>query len=157
MIFLNPFNIDFIEEYKSLDNLLSEIYGSEKGITEYINMMREKDYGCDFIPEWDSELYSLCHFRHIRNRLSHEAGAFDKDICSEKDVEQLRLFGKKILSGTDPLSELRKGNPVIVTRTVHRKKQNKYFFSSEKFFLLIISVIFLASLFLLIAYFLFYY
>lgn len=69
---MNNLNHVFFEEYKSLDELCRQIYGSQPGITHYIDDMKRvpaRDYR--HIPNWETDLKRLIRIRHIRNDLAH--------------------------------------------------------------------------------------
>ena len=89
-------NITFQEEYKKLDNLCKDCYGSKEGISEYINQM-EKNHqsGLRLIPNWDDDYKQLKHSRWIRNQLAHETGTLYLDVCSKNDIEFITIFYKR--------------------------------------------------------------
>lgn len=102
-------NYQFLEEYKKLDKLCREMYESDKGVTSYIDDMKgTPNTKSDKVRGWSSDLRTLIHLRHIRNRLSHDVGTFDTDICTQEDIDALMYFHGRILNGTDPLSQLTK-------------------------------------------------
>ena len=70
---MDNINILFFEEYKRADKLCREIYNSDKGITSYIDDIKNESssYKKD-IPEWYTCLETLKKLRHKRNILAHE-------------------------------------------------------------------------------------
>ncbi len=99
-------NNKFLEQYKRADNICREIYNNESGITNYINLMRDaKNYREQSIAEWDEVLKRLMALRHIRNKLTHDVGTLDMELCTEADVLWLDSFCDSLLSATDPLAK----------------------------------------------------
>ncbi len=153
---MNPLNVEFMEEYKLLDKIIMNAYCSEKGVTEYIDIMTEKAEDASMVPDWEFDFSQLKRLRHIRNRLSHEAGAFDEKLCTKTDILWLSDFIKRIIEGTDPLTLLRKSQKAKTTRIVHHRKEEQIS-ALRKFLLIIIPVTILLVLFLFAIYFAFYY
>ena len=91
-------NNDFMESYKHLDKICKEIFNSEKGVTTYIDTMKEVNDGNRYVPLWNKTLYKLKHYRHIRNNYVHEVGTSQYDICTRDDIEWLNNFYKEIIS-----------------------------------------------------------
>ena len=80
-------NNRFLEQYKRADSICREKYNSESGITNYINLMRDaKNYREQEIAEWDSVLARLMALRHIRNKLTHDVGTLEMELCHEEDI-----------------------------------------------------------------------
>ncbi len=99
-------NNKFLEQYKRADSICREMYNSESGITNYINLMRDaKNYKEQDIAEWDEVLGKLMALRHIRNKLTHDVGTLDMELCSEDDVVWLDNFCELLLTATDPLAK----------------------------------------------------
>lgn len=104
---MNNLNYIFFEEYKHLDKLCAELYQDQHGISHYIDDMKNvSENDCRYIPGWKDDLKRLIRLRHIRNYLAHTEGAFDEEICTQKDIEWSREFHKRILSQSDPLAML---------------------------------------------------
>ena len=102
-------NIDFLEEYKRLDHLCKDILSSNDGISEYIRQMEEPQYSdCRFVNTWDDDYRQLKHMRWVRNKLTHEIGTLNSDICREDDIEWVKSFYNRIINTDDPLSAIRK-------------------------------------------------
>lgn len=126
-------NFDFIEEYKRLDNLLSDAYSVDKGITNYIDIMKNTSVLIyQKIPDWESDLKNLKHYRHIRNKFMHDIGTtLDQEECDEKDIIWLKNFYQKIMQGTDPLSELRR-HEQRKSKPVSNNVEEMYLIYSDK-------------------------
>lgn len=104
---MDNLNYAFFEEFKRLDKLCGELYGEQHGLSKYIDDMRNvPGYDCRSIPGWDADLEQLVRLRHIRNNLAHTEGAFQEEMCTQKDIDWLREFHGRILSQSDPLAML---------------------------------------------------
>ena len=96
---------EFFEEYKRLDKLCREIFGSEKGVGEYINQMESiATQGRRNVPTWDRDYTRLKRWRWLRNQLAHDESA----VCEEEDLVQLQGFYDRIFAIEDPLAILHK-------------------------------------------------
>lgn len=117
-------NIEFQEEYKHLDRLLKDRFESETGVSEYIERM-------DFSPwyergendAWDADYRKLKHARWLRNRLAHDYGTLNSDLCSEKDLAFLKDFYNRCLAGADALAEIQEAQDEALRRWQERKKE----------------------------------
>lgn len=104
---MDNFNYDFFEEYKVLDKLCRELYGGQNGITQYIDDMKNVSRNnYQHIPKWKEDLDQLIRVRHIRNYLAHTEGAFKEEICTQRDIEWVQDFYRRILNQSDPLARL---------------------------------------------------
>lgn len=106
---MNQMDYIFFEEFKTLDNLCRDIYGTTQGVTGYINDMERVPWGnSHFVTNWETDLKRLRELRHLRNHLAHTSGSFDDEYCTQEDIEWVRSFYKRILNQTDPMALLRK-------------------------------------------------
>lgn len=105
---MDNLNHVLFEEFKHLDKLCGELYGDQRGVSRYIDDMKDVS-GSDYryIPNWKEDLDQLIRIRHIRNYIAHTEGAFNEDICTPKDIEWSRDFCRRILNQSDPLALLR--------------------------------------------------
>ena len=101
---MSKINDEFMEAYKRIDHFCKDALGTDKGVTSYIDEMREKTDGYKYVPGWKDNLDSLVKYRHMRNNYSHEIGSSYSDICEWDDVFWLREFYQKLLNVKDPLS-----------------------------------------------------
>ena len=102
-------NIWFLEEYKRLDKLLCDMYQSEKGVTSYIdNMKNTAPYKSRYIPGWDEDLQQLIAIRNLRNQLVHDCGMLERKMCTQNDIEWINTFHSRILQRMDPIAILAK-------------------------------------------------
>lgn len=97
---------DFINAFKRLEKLCSEVYGQQHGVTQYIDDLEHtllRSYGSS---GGKSELERLKELRHMRNQMVHDA---DSDVHYTKaDVQFLEDFYERIMNQTDPLAVYRK-------------------------------------------------
>mgnify|MGYP005780509263 CR=1 FL=1 len=110
---MSNLNYVFFDEYARLDKLCSELVGGSSagktGVTSYIDdMERIFTRGTQSIPRWTDDYRQLKHVRYIRNRLAHEAGAFEEKLCTQDDISFVKAFHERILNQTDPLAMLYK-------------------------------------------------
>lgn len=102
---MNNLNYIFFEEFKKLEKLCGEMYGSHNGVTNYIDDMKDVPYSnYRDIPNWEDDLSQLKKMRHIRNNLAHEEGAFTKKVCTKNDIRWIQTFIKRIMNQSDPLA-----------------------------------------------------
>ncbi len=95
----------FLEEYKHLEKLCSEMYGQNHGVTLYINDMEQTSgYDRRKIAGWDQDFRRLKQLRHIRNAMVHDT-SFDENAYSAEDIVFLQDFYQRIINGNDPLTK----------------------------------------------------
>ena len=99
-------NIVFLEEYKRLDSLLKDFSeGDEAGVTKYINQMDITPMDKQLLVEsWYYDYKTLKHLRWVRNKLAHDEGSLDEELCTEDDINWLKGFYQRILNKDDPFS-----------------------------------------------------
>ena len=105
---------EFIDEYKHLEKLCSEIYGQQHGISQYIaDMEQTSSYTAGRIQGWSSDLANLKRVRHIRNKIVHDTEEYD-DAYEPEDLAFIKQFYQRILTQQDPLAarnQLTKNKP----------------------------------------------
>lgn len=102
---MNNLNYIFFEEFKRLDKLCGEMYGAKNGVTCYIDDMKAvPELESRSISNWQSDLRKLIYFRHIRNNLAHEEGAFLEKACTQDDIDWVQAFYQRILEQADPIA-----------------------------------------------------
>lgn len=98
-------NLLFLEAFKHLDKLCRELYPVGKGVTSYIEDMKQTSVLFSRqIPGWDSDLEQLVRFRHMRNQLAHEVGTLNVCISTPEDAAWLEAFCRRILNQSDPIA-----------------------------------------------------
>lgn len=101
--------MNFIDAYKRLEKLCSEMYGNHHGITSYIDEMKNISDGSSYVSGWNADLKQLKHYRWVRNKIVHEPGYTEENMCEPGDSKWLLAFHSRILAQNDPLSMYRKG------------------------------------------------
>lgn len=112
---------EFFEAYKRLDRLCSDIYGCRNGVSQYIEDMDGASYqGRLAVPLWERAHKTLKHLRWVRNQIAHDSGRIL--ICDESDIQDVNDFYDDIMSGCDPLAQLRRyrEDRTTVKKTVRR-------------------------------------
>ena len=100
-------NVEFQEIYKSIDQICKDMLKSNEGISEYIRQMEAVSYReYRAVNTWEHDYKQLKHMRWLRNKLAHEVGTLNSDLCTHEDVDWLNSFRKRILTQTDPLAIL---------------------------------------------------
>lgn len=103
---MNSNNIlEFLKNYKNLDELCRQILSSDRGVSEYIDEMSNESQGYR-IAGWERDYKNLKKMRWIRNRLVHETDSFEDNIVNIEDIEWLHTFYRRIMECTDPFSLL---------------------------------------------------
>ncbi len=97
---------NFFDEYKALDRLCKDILESENGVTEYIERMEREERGRMIVADWDRDYKRLKSMRYLRNKIAHEDGIKEEDICSPSDTSWVMQFQDRIMAEEDPLTVL---------------------------------------------------
>lgn len=109
--------MSFIDSYKRLEKLCSEIYADNHGLSSYIDEMINNPIGSRYVRDWEEDLKQLKHYRWVRNQIVHEPGCTEENMCEYGDIEWLNNFHLRIMSGNDPLALYRKAqNPQVVQK-----------------------------------------
>lgn len=93
----------FVESYKRLDRLCGDILSTDRGVSAYIDEMKAVNYGRRYVWTWDDDLRSLLRCRHIRNKIVHEPGCTEQNMCLPGDELWLNEFYGRVIGQTDPL------------------------------------------------------
>lgn len=117
---MQEIEIEFLEEFRSLENLLGDIYSCKHGVSEYINLMETQEIaGRRKVPLWDYDCTTLKYLRRLRNSIVHDNYTYL--ICNDEDIEHIKNFHERILSGKDPLTLLR----LVVKSETENRNQNR--------------------------------
>lgn len=103
---MNNIILEFLEEYKSLDELCKQILSSDRGISTYIDEMDQESQGYINVDCWEKDYKRLKKMRWIRNQLVHETNSFQDDLINIEDIEWIKTFRSRILECKDPFSLL---------------------------------------------------
>lgn len=104
----------FIDSYKHLEKLCGEILDDDKKLSAYIDEMLNIPQGAYYVDGWDNDLKQLKRYRWIRNKIVHEPGYTEENMCEYGDALWLENFYSRIMNATDPLS------------LYHKKKRTQY-------------------------------
>ena len=96
--------MSFIDSYKRLEKLCSEIYNDNHGVSSYIDEMINTPIGTRYVPGWDEDLKQLKHYRWVRNQIVHDPGCTEENMCEYGDAQWLDNFRSRIMSANDPLA-----------------------------------------------------
>ena len=106
----------FFEEYKRLDRLCADMYEGRNGVSAYIaDMDEEAGQGQLWVLGWSEDYKKLKHVRWVRNQIAHDSAAYQRS--EPADLQFVKEFYSRVLSGRDPLTQLRKIRE-------HKKKQS---------------------------------
>lgn len=110
--------IEFLDEYKYVDKICREMFGTEKGVTAYIEQLDETPMTVRYwITEWNDEYRQLKHIRWLRNQIAHSTGYVE---CTQFDLEWLKDFHNRLLTQQDLLA---KAHRVIKESQIQRQQQ----------------------------------
>lgn len=94
----------FIDSYKHLEKLCGEVLNDDRRVSAYIDEMLHTPRGSYYVRSWDEDLKKLKHYRWVRNKISHEPGCTEQNMCDSEDELWLDEFYSRIMNQTDPLS-----------------------------------------------------
>ena len=94
----------FIDSFKKLEKLCSELYDTNHGVSTYIDEMTNTPKGSLCVPGWDDDLKLLKHYRWMRNKIAHEPDCTEENMCAPKDEKWLDDFYSRIMTSNDPLA-----------------------------------------------------
>lgn len=100
----------FIDEYKWLEKLCGEMLGDTRGVTAYIEEMESTPHGVRYVRGWEDDLRQLKHYRWVRNKIVHDPGCSEENMCSYEDVQWIAEFHTRIMEQNDPLALYRRAS-----------------------------------------------
>ncbi len=121
--------LEFLENYKNLDELCRQILSSNRGISDYIDEMSKESRGYQ-IAGWERDYKKLKKMRWIRNCLVHETDSFDDNLVNVEDIEWLHTFYHRIIDCSDPFSILYQSEK-LNEKKANRKSNSEICFSIE--------------------------
>lgn len=105
---MTKLEIEFFDEFKSVDNICKDMFQTQQGVTEYINQMEDNDLlGSRSVSNWNEKYKMLKHLRWLRNQIAHDSGAPELE---ENDLVELQHFHTQLLNQKDPLAIIFKAN-----------------------------------------------
>lgn len=99
--------MEFLNAYKRLEKLCSDMYGTAHGISAYIEDMVNCPQGARLVSGWQQDLRQLKHYRWVRNKIVHEPDCTEEELCTPADTRWLDSFYDRIMSRRDPLAVYR--------------------------------------------------
>jgi len=115
---MDAIQIELLEEYKYVDKICREMFGTEKGVTTYIEQLDETPMTVRYwITEWNNEYRQLKHIRWLRNQIAHSTGYVE---CTQSDLDWLKDFHNRLLTQQDLLAKARR---VIQESRIRRQQQ----------------------------------
>lgn len=140
MIIMTKTDNIFLDEYKRLERLCSDMYRDQSGVSRYIGDMEAWHIRGD-------DYYSLKHVRWLRNQLVHDV---DPEHASQKDIDFVRKFYERIMRKEDPLAFDRKGKGKKASRRKTAVRNNAETKTTKKkhvkkIFLVLIVILALAA------------
>ena len=94
----------FIDSYKHLEKLCGDVLGDERRVSAYIDEMLNLPHGTYLVTGWNEDLKTLKHYRWVRNRIVHDPGCTEENMCEPGDALWLDNFYSRIMNQTDPLA-----------------------------------------------------
>ena len=96
--------MEFLNAYKRLEKLCSDMYGTAHGISAYIEDMVNCPQGARLVSGWQQDLRQLKHYRWVRNKIVHEPDCTEEELCTPADARWLDTFYDRIMGRKDPLA-----------------------------------------------------
>lgn len=125
-------NIEFQEEYKRLDRLCKDYLSSTEGVSEYIRQMESTQLSNRrYVHTWENDYKQLRHIRWIRNQLAHEVGTLNSNICTKEDLDWVKNFYNRIITGSDPFTIIRKKLEEEARRAKQQEQARKAVVSNQ--------------------------
>ncbi|WP_369297408.1 DUF6548 family protein [uncultured Neglectibacter sp.] len=126
----------FIDSYKHLEKLCGDVLGDERRVSAYIDEMLNLPRGTYLVAGWNEDLKTLKHYRWVRNRIVHDPGCTEENMCEPGDALWLDSFYSRIMNQTDPLAlyykvtrprpaQKPKSAPTIYTYSQQRPRSKK--------------------------------
>ena len=100
--------MDFMNAYKRLEILCSELMDDSRGVSAYIDEMLKTTAGSYYVVSWETDLKLLKHYRWVRNQIVHDPQCDEDNMCQPGDAQWLDDFYSRIMRQTDPLAMYRK-------------------------------------------------
>lgn len=94
----------FIDSYKHLEQICGDSLRDSRRVSAYIDEMKNKPSGSYLVKGWDNDLKQLEHYRWVRNRIAHDPGCSEENMCKADDALWLDNFYSRIMNQSDPLA-----------------------------------------------------
>lgn len=100
--------MEFMDSYKRLEKLCGDALNTDRPVKAYIEEMKKIPQGARYVSGWDNDLDRLKHYLWVRNKIAHEPGCTEENMCDPEDAQWLDDFYFRIMKQTDPLALYRK-------------------------------------------------
>ena len=78
----------FLDEYKRLNAVCSDMFHDKNGVTAYLNYMDTVPNAArQGISTWSYDRSTLLRLRHVRNQIAHST---ESSSCTEEDLNKLK-------------------------------------------------------------------
>jgi hypothetical protein len=98
----------FMDAYKRLEKLCRDSLNDDRGVSAYLELMEKTPRGAAKVENWEADYKQLKHYRWMRNKIAHDPGSTEENMCKAADLKWLKDFHKRIMEQTDPLALYRK-------------------------------------------------
>lgn len=98
--------MDFIQAYGYLDMMCRNMLHNNRGVSAYLEQMRNTPDGATVVQGWEDDLKRLEECRRIRNVFAHYPQTQQEDRTEA--IRWLSEFAARIMSGTDPITQYQK-------------------------------------------------
>ena len=116
--------MSFLYAYKRLERLCSDVMNDRKGISAYIDEMKNTPRGSFYVKNWDKDLDLLKHYREVRNEIAHNPVCDESNMCKAEDVFWIEDFYSRIINQSDPLTLYRKSIGMYTNKPTSHYAQN---------------------------------
>jgi hypothetical protein len=113
----------FIDSYKRLEKLCGEVLNDDRRISAYIDEMVNNPRGSYYVRTWNDDLKKLKHYRWVRNKITHEPGYNEDNMCEPSDTCWLDDFYLRIMNQNDPLTLYRKATDRYTTYSSYNQQK----------------------------------
>lgn len=105
--------------------------GDDRRVSVYIDAMINSPRGAYLVAGWNDDLKMLKHYRWVRNRIVHDPGCCEENMCEPSDAAWLDNFYSRIMNQADSSAlyvratrphPAQKPKPAAVTYTYSQKK-----------------------------------
>ena len=115
---MDNIHIELLEEYKYVDAICRDMFGTKNGVSAYIEQLDETPVTVRYwITEWNDEYRQLKHIRWLRNQIAHSTESVE---CTQSDLDWLKGFHNRLLTQQDLLA---KAHRVIKESQIQRQQQ----------------------------------
>ena len=123
----------FMTSYKRLEKLCGDILHDERKVSAYIDEMTNSPRGAYLVSGWNEDLKRLKHLRWVRNRIVHDPGCTEENMCDSTDAQWVEYFYSRIMNQTDPLALYRKATrPTVQHKPIGQTAARPFYYEPSK-------------------------